>query len=59
MAIDDEVITKVEKEGIHAGTFGVVQDVDEDGVWVDVFIPADADIPEDTVYYRVEELEET
>ena len=57
MLPDDEVITKVSKAGIPAGTFGVVESIDEDRIWVDVFIPADADIPEDTVCYSVEELE--
>ena len=57
MVIDDEVITKVQKDGIPAGTWGVVSDIDDEGVWVDVFIPADADIPEDTVCYAEDELE--
>ena len=57
MVIDDEVITKVEKSGIPAGTWGVISDIDEEGIWVDVFIPADADIPEDTVCYSEDELE--
>ena len=57
MVVDDEVITKVSKAGIPAGTFGVVESVDEDGIWVDVFIPADADIPEDTILYSEDELE--
>ena len=54
--IDDEVITKVEKVGIPAGTFGVVSEINDEGIWVDVHIPADADIPEDTVRYTGEEL---
>ena len=53
---DDEVITKVSKDGIPAGTFGIVESVDEDGIWVDVYIPAEADVPEDTVLYAEEEL---
>ena len=57
MQIDDEVITKVKKAGIPAGTWGVVESIDEEGIWVDVFIPADADIPEDTVCYSADELE--
>ena len=57
MLVDDEVITKVAKYGIPAGTFGVVESIDEDGTWVDVFIPADADIPEGTVCYSEDELE--
>ena len=58
MNVEDEVITKVGKEGIPAGTFGVVSDIDEDGIWVDVFISADADVPEDRVCYSEDELEE-
>ena len=56
MVVDDEVITKVRKDGIPAGTFGVVESIDEDGIWVDVFIPADAEFPEDTVCYSEDEL---
>ena len=57
MNVDDEVITKVSKDGIPAGTFGVVESIDEEGIWVDAYIPADADVPEDTVYYSENELE--
>ena len=57
MVVEEEVITKVAKDGIPAGTFGVVESIDEDGIWVDVFIPADADIQEDTVCYSGDELE--
>ena len=57
MKPEDEVITKVKKSGIPAGSFGVVESVDEDGIWVDVFIPADADFPVDTVCYSESELE--
>lgn len=57
MVIDDEVITKVRKDGIPAGAWGVVSDIDEEGIWVDVYIPADADVPEDTVCYAEDELE--
>ena len=35
----------------------LVESIDEDGIWVDVYIPADADIPEDTVCYDEDELE--
>jgi len=55
--IDDEVITKVAVEDIPAGTFGMVSDIDEDGIWVDVFIPADDDLPYDTVLYSEDQLE--
>ena len=57
MRSGDEVITKAEKAGIPAGTFGVVESIDKEGVWVDVYIPADSDIPEDTVWYAETELE--
>lgn len=57
MKVDDEVITKVSRDGIPAGTFGVVESIDKEGIWVDVYIPADADIPEDTICYSEEELE--
>ena len=57
MVVGDEVITKVSKAGIPKGTFGIVESVDKDGIWVDVFIPADADIPEDTILYFGDELE--
>jgi|GEM_PF-2141624 hypothetical protein len=57
MKPDDEVITLVAKEGIPVGTFGIVAEVDEDGIWVDVYIPAIADVPEDTVLYSENELE--
>ena len=33
--IDDEVITKVSKGPIPSGTWGVVTDMDEEGIWVD------------------------
>jgi hypothetical protein len=55
--VEDEVITLVKKDGIRAGTFGIVESIDEEGIWVDVYIPADADIPEDTVCYFEDELE--
>ena len=57
MIVDDEVITKVAKVGIPARSFGVVESIDEDGIWVDVYIPADADVPEDTVCYSEDELD--
>ena len=57
MVIDDEVITNVRKNGIPAGIFGVVESIDEDGIWVDIYIPADSDMPEDTVCYSEDELE--
>ncbi len=54
---DDEVITKVAKNGIPAGTFGVVTEIENEDIWVDVYIPAEADVPEDTVRYYKNELE--
>lgn len=57
MKIDDEVITLVAKAGIPKGTFGVVDEVDGNEIWVAVFIPADADTPYDTVRYSPEELQ--
>ena len=57
MTVGDEVITKVARDGIPAGTFGVVESIDEEGIWVDVYIPADSDVPEDTVCYSDGELE--
>ena len=54
---NDEVTTLVPKAGIPAGTFGVVESIDMNNyIWVDVYIPADSDIPEDTVRYRENEL---
>lgn len=53
----DEVRTKVAEEGIPIGTFGVVESIDDEGIWVDVYIPDDADVPEDTVCYSEDELE--
>lgn len=55
--IDDEVLTKVSKAGIPAGTWGIVSDIDDDGIWVDVYIPMDADVPENTIQYAEDELE--
>ena len=55
--VDDEVITKVSKAGIPAGTFGVVTEIENDYIWVDVYIPAEADVPEDTVRYLAVELQ--
>ena len=55
--IDDEVWTKAAKSGIPAGTFGIVSEIDGDDIWVDVYIPSDADVPEDTVRYREDELD--
>ncbi len=55
--VDDEVITKVSKAGIPAGTFGVVTEIENDDIWVDVYIPAEAYVPEDTVRYFAEELQ--
>lgn len=57
MKAEDEVITKIRKSGIPSGTFGIVESVCSEGVWVDVYIPADADVPEDTVLYAENELE--
>lgn len=57
MVVDDEVITKAAKDVIPAGTYGVVESIDEEGIWVNVFIPADADVPEDTVCYSEDELD--
>ena len=57
MKSEDEVITKIGKSGIPAGTFGIVESVCSEGVWVDVYLPADADVPEDTVLYAENELE--
>lgn len=57
MEPEDEVITKVSKCGIPAGTFGVVESVDDEGIWVEVYIPEDADVPEDTILYQADELE--
>ena len=56
MKPEDEVITLIRKEGIPAGTFGIVEEVDGDDIWVDVYIPADDDVPTDTVCYAAEEL---
>ena len=55
--VDDEVITKVSKAGIPAGTFGVITKIENNDIWVDVYIPAEADVPEDTVRYLAEELQ--
>ena len=55
--VDDEVITKISKAGIPAGTFGVVTEIENEGIWVDVYIPAESDIPEDTIRYLAEELQ--
>lgn len=57
MKPEDEVITKVSRSGIPAGTFGVVESIDDEGIWVDVYIPADSDTPEDTILYQADELE--
>ena len=57
MKIDDEVITLVAKAGIPKGTFGVVDEVDGNEIWIAVFIPADADTPYDIVRYSPEELQ--
>ena len=57
MKIEDEVITKVRKSGIPANTFGVVESIDDEGIWVDVYIPCDSDVPEDTILYQEDELE--
>ena len=54
--VDDEVITKVGKAGIPAGTFGVVDSICSKGVWVSVYIPEDSDVPDDTVLYAENEL---
>lgn len=57
MKIEDEVITKVRKSGIPANTFGIIESIDNEGIQVDVYIPSDSDIPEDTVLYQKDELE--
>lgn len=57
MKPEDEVVTKVRKANIPVGTFGIVESVSKEGIWVDVYIPADADVPEDTVLYAEHELE--
>ena len=33
MQPEDEVITLVRKAGIPAGTFGIVEEVEEDNIW--------------------------
>ena len=55
--VDDEVITKISKAGIPAGTFGIVTKIENEDIWVDVYIPAESDIPEDTIRYIAEELQ--
>lgn len=57
MRAEDEVVTKIGKAGIPAGTLGIVESVCSEGVWVEVYIPADADVPEDTMLYAESELE--
>ena len=52
----DELFTRVRKDGIPKNTWGVVESIDDEGVWVDVYIPMDSDIPEDTVCYKPDEL---
>jgi hypothetical protein len=37
----------------------VVTEIDGDDIWVDVYIPADNDVPEDTICYKEDELEVT
>ena len=59
MKVEDEVWTLVKKYDIPARTFGVVTEINGEGIWVDVYIPADNDVPEDTVCYREDELEVT
>ena len=55
--VDDEVITQVSKAGIPAGTFGIVTEIENEDIWVDVYIPAESDVPEDTVRYFIDELQ--
>lgn len=38
MQINDEVVTMVPGDGIPRGTWEMVGDLDEDGIWVDVYI---------------------
>lgn len=52
VGVEDEVITKVRRDGITAETYGIVESICSEGVWVDVYIPADADVPADTVLYE-------
>ena len=59
MKVDDEVWTLVKKCGIPARTFGVVTEIDGEDIWVDGYIPADNDVPEDTICYKEDELEVT
>lgn len=35
---------------------GVVESIDEDGEWVDVYIPMESDVPEDMICYQADEL---
>lgn len=57
MKIGDEVITLVKKIDIPKGSFGVVEKIEGNKAWVAVYIPADADTPNDIVRYSVEDLQ--
>ena len=54
MVVGDEVIARVSVDDIPAGTFGIVQAIYEEGILVDVYVPAD--VPEDPVCFSEGEL---
>lgn len=56
MKIGDEVITLVKKADIPKDSFGVVEKMEGEKVWVAIYIPADADTPYDIVRYSPEDL---
>ena len=56
-SIDDEVLTKVTKADVPAGTFGVVDNIEGKDIWVAVYIPADDDTPYDIIRYDEDQIE--
>lgn len=57
--IGDEVLTKVVKGDVPAGTFGVVDSIEGKDIWVAVYIPADDDVPYDYIRYEEDQIELT
>ena len=52
----DSVRTLVNADEYPAGTLGVISEIAEDGAWVDIYYPDDADAPVDCVFYQKDEL---
>jgi len=54
----DTVRLKVEVEDYPAGTLACVTGVEDDGYWIEVYYPDDADEPDNVIFVEEDEIEE-